>query len=87
MNIVQKTKKNLLLYVKPVCIGEGAFLGVGVVIGPGVQVKSAATIDGGMYLYPNQIYEGRCRHTSTTSENAKPTIPGENLGAASEGES
>jgi len=52
-HLIKPTKKNLLLYVKPVQIGAQAFVGAGTVIGPGVTVNDGAFVAIGSHLYPN----------------------------------
>jgi hypothetical protein len=52
-HLIKPTRKNLLLYVKPVEIGSQAFIGAGTVIGPGVTVKDGAFVAIGSHLYPD----------------------------------
>jgi hypothetical protein len=54
-HLIRKTKDNLLLYVKPIRIEDGAFIGGYSILGPGVRVKSGANIAGDSRGYPNSV--------------------------------
>jgi hypothetical protein len=52
-HLVKKTRKNVLLYVRRVTVGAGAFIGAGAIIGPGAVVEEGAILDAGVHVYPN----------------------------------
>jgi hypothetical protein len=54
-HLIRKTKDNLLLYVKPIRIESGAFVGGYSILGPGVRIKAGANLDGEARGYPNQV--------------------------------
>ncbi|MDB4968628.1 MAG: hypothetical protein JWN44_4317 [Myxococcales bacterium] len=54
-HLIRKSKDNLLLYVKPICIESDAFVGGYSIFGPGVRIKAGANIDGEARGYPNQV--------------------------------
>jgi hypothetical protein len=49
-----KGKPGLILFVKPIVIGAGAFVGAGTVLGPGVRVAAGTMVAAGTHVYPNQ---------------------------------
>lgn len=51
-HLIKRTRKNVLLYVKRVTIGDGVFLGAGCIIGPGVTIEDGAVVDAGAHLHP-----------------------------------
>lgn len=51
-HVIKPTKDNLLLLVRKVRIGDGAFIGAGAVLGPGVKVEPKAFVRAGAHLYP-----------------------------------
>lgn len=53
-HIIKPKRQNLLLYVKPIAIGEGAFIGSGSCIGAGVVVKPNGYLEAGSEVHPNQ---------------------------------
>jgi hypothetical protein len=61
-HLVKKTRKNVLLFVKRVTLGSGAFIGAGAIIGPGAVVEEGAILDAGVHIYPNARV-GRTKRT------------------------
>lgn len=57
-HIIKPTRKNLLLYVKRIRIGEGCFVGAGTVIAPGVTIPAGSYVAAGSELHPNVTAEG-----------------------------
>jgi len=53
-HLISPKKGQLILFVKPICIGRGAFVGAGTVLGPGVLVHSGKLVPAGKIVYPNQ---------------------------------
>ena len=53
-HIIKPKKQNLLLYVKRIEIGEGAFIGSGCYIGAGVTVAPEGYLEAGSEIHPNQ---------------------------------
>jgi acetyltransferase-like isoleucine patch superfamily enzyme len=53
-HVVKPRKNNLMLYVKPIEIGEGAFIGAGCNLGPGAIVAANAFLPTKTDLFPNQ---------------------------------
>ena len=43
----------LKLVIKKIKIGEGAFVGAGTVLAPGVEIEAGALVKAGTYLYPD----------------------------------
>ena len=80
-HIIKKSRRDLLLFVKPVKIGAGVFIGVGVVMGPGVTIEANASIDGGMYLYPNRVYSGKCRRQPHAASHDEPVVEHQGSGS------
>ncbi len=58
-HLVKRTRKNILLYVKRIEIGDRAFIGAGARIGPGVVIGPDAEIEGGSVLYPRTHVKAR----------------------------
>lgn len=52
-HVIKPRRDNLLLLVKPITIGSGAFIGAGAVLGPGVEVEPGAFVEAGAHLHPN----------------------------------
>ena len=53
-HIIKPKRQNLLLYVKQIKIGEGAFIGSGSYIGAGVTVTAEGYLEAGSEIHPNQ---------------------------------
>lgn len=53
-HIIQPKASGLLLLVRRVEIGAGAFIGAGGYIGPGVRIEAGAVIEAGARLKPNE---------------------------------
>jgi hypothetical protein len=53
-HVITPKKGKLLLYVKPVCIGTGAFVGAGTVFGPGARVYDGVMVAADTRVFPNQ---------------------------------
>src|SRR5262249_19077251 len=53
-HVISRTKDKLVLYVKPIVIGDGAFVGAGSVLGPGTRVGEGKLVAAGTHVYPNQ---------------------------------
>lgn len=70
-HLIKRTRKNILLYVKRITIGDGVFLGAGAVIGPGVHIEAGAAIDIGEHLYPRtRVTRDRQKRTRATDTRA-----------------
>jgi hypothetical protein len=54
-HVIRPSKDGLVLYVKPICIEAGAFVGAYSILGPGVRVKGRAFVPGGAHGHPNQV--------------------------------
>jgi hypothetical protein len=52
-HVIKPRRDNLLLLVKRVRIDDGAFVGAGSVLGPGVHVHAGAIVEAGQHVYPN----------------------------------
>ncbi|HVH44694.1 MAG TPA: DapH/DapD/GlmU-related protein [Labilithrix sp.] len=53
-HVIKPSRENLFLYVKKVKIGDGAFIGAGSYIGPGVVVEARAMVPVATNVYPKQ---------------------------------
>lgn len=53
-HVIRPTRDNLLLFVKRVRIDDGAFIGAGSYLGPGVVVESRAMVPAGSHVMPRQ---------------------------------
>lgn len=53
-HIIKPRRGNLMLYLKPITIGDGSFIGAGSYIGPGVTVAAGSFLAASSELYPNQ---------------------------------
>ena len=70
-HLIKRTRKNILLYVKRITIGDGVFVGAGAVIGPGVHIEAGATIDVGEHLYPRtRVARDRRKRTRASDTRA-----------------
>jgi len=54
-HVIRPMKRNLFLYVKPICIETGAFVGGYTILGPGVKVTRGVNVPGDTRGYPNQV--------------------------------
>lgn len=66
-HLIKRTRKNILLYLKRVEIGDRVFLGAGVRIGPGAVVGDDAVLGGGVILYPRSTVKAREKVPAETS--------------------
>jgi hypothetical protein len=53
-HVITPGKRKLILYVKPISVEEGAFVGAGAVLGPGAVVRRSKLVAAGTHVYPNQ---------------------------------
>ncbi|MBE9029699.1 acyl transferase [filamentous cyanobacterium LEGE 11480] len=53
-HVVKPRKDNLMLYVKPISIGDNAFIGAGCNLGPGATVATDTMLPTKTDLFPNQ---------------------------------
>jgi hypothetical protein len=53
-HVISRSKDKLVLYVKPIVVGDGAFVGACSVIGPGARIAPGKLIVAGSHVYPNQ---------------------------------
>ncbi|NJN86348.1 MAG: acyl transferase [Leptolyngbyaceae cyanobacterium SL_7_1] len=53
-HIIKPRRQDLMLYVKPVKIGNGVFLGAGSHVAPGVVIADGTYLPVATHLYPNQ---------------------------------
>ncbi|MGD1949226.1 MAG: acyltransferase [Leptolyngbyaceae cyanobacterium] len=52
-HIVKPRRENLMLYLKPITIGDNSFIGAGSSIGPGATIKANSYLEAGSEIYPN----------------------------------
>ncbi|MGD1854067.1 MAG: acyltransferase [Leptolyngbyaceae cyanobacterium] len=52
-HIVKPRRDNLMLYVKPITIGDGSFIGAGSYIGPGAKIADGSCLAARSEVYPN----------------------------------
>ena len=52
-HIVKPRRGNLMLYLKPIVIGDGSFIGAGSYIGPGATITAGSYLEAGSEIYPN----------------------------------
>ncbi|ESA35278.1 maltose o-acetyltransferase [Leptolyngbya sp. Heron Island J] len=53
-HVIKPRRHNLMLYLKPITIGEGSFIGAGSYIGPGATVAAGSFLTAGSEIYPNE---------------------------------
>ncbi len=53
-HIVKPRRDNLMLYLKPITIGDDSFIGAGSYIGPGATITAGSFLAAGSELYPNK---------------------------------
>jgi hypothetical protein len=53
-HVISRTKDKLILYVKPIVVEDGAFVGAGAVLGPGTRIAAGKLVAAGTHVYPNQ---------------------------------
>ncbi|MEM9905567.1 MAG: acyl transferase [Cyanobacteria bacterium P01_D01_bin.44] len=53
-HVIKPKRQDLMLYVKPIQIGAGAFVGAGSHLGPGVVVEAGGYLSAGSDVYPNR---------------------------------
>lgn len=56
-HVIRHGKQNMLLYVRPVRIGDGVFIGAGSAIGPGAVIGAGARLDAETRVYPMQVVD------------------------------
>lgn len=54
-HVIRHGKHGLILYVRPVRVGEGVFIGAGSAIGPGAVIRPGARLDAETRVYPMQV--------------------------------
>lgn len=54
-HVIRHGKQGLILYVRPVTIGDGVFIGAGSAIGPGAVIRSGARLDAETRVYPMEV--------------------------------
>lgn len=52
-HIIKPRRDNLMLYLKPIAIGNGSFIGAGSYIGPGATITAGSYLEAGSEIYPN----------------------------------
>lgn len=52
-HIVKPRRNNLMLYLKPINIGDGSFIGAGSYIGPGATITAGSYLAARSEIYPN----------------------------------
>ncbi|MEL6937438.1 MAG: acyl transferase [Cyanobacteria bacterium J06607_17] len=57
-HVIKPRHDNLMLYVKPITIGDGSFIGAGSDIGPGATVTAGSYLPARSELYPNGTVGG-----------------------------
>ncbi|MEM9266428.1 MAG: DapH/DapD/GlmU-related protein [Cyanobacteria bacterium P01_F01_bin.13] len=56
-HIVKPRRDNLMLYLKPITIGDNSFIGAGSYIGPGVTVTAGSYLEAGSKIYPHETID------------------------------
>jgi hypothetical protein len=56
-HVIRHGKQSMLLYVRPVRIGDGVFIGAGSAIGPGAVIGAGARLDAETRVYPMQVVD------------------------------
>jgi hypothetical protein len=54
-HVIRHGKQHLLLYVRPVTIGDGVFVGAGSAIGPGAVIRPGVRLDAETRVYPMEV--------------------------------
>lgn len=54
-HVIRHGKQHLLLYVRPVKIGDGVFVGAGSAIGPGAVIQPGVRLDAETRVYPMEV--------------------------------
>ncbi|MEO0432736.1 MAG: acyl transferase [Cyanobacteria bacterium J06656_5] len=57
-HIIKPRRDNLMLYVKPITIGDGSFIGAGSYLGPGATVTAGSYLTARSEIYPNVTVDG-----------------------------
>lgn len=52
-HIIKPRRDNLMLYLKPITIEDGSFIGAGSYIGPGATITAGSFLAAGSEIYPN----------------------------------
>lgn len=52
-HIIKPRRDNLMLYLKPITIGDGSFIGAGSYVGPGATIAAGSYLEAGSEIYPN----------------------------------
>ncbi len=56
-HIIKPRRDNLMLYLKPITIGDHSFIGAGSYIGPGATVAVGSYLKAGSEIYPNSTVD------------------------------
>ncbi len=56
-HVIKPRRTNVLLVVRKVTVGSGAFVGAGVVLAPGATVAPGAFVEAGTHVYPGERVE------------------------------
>lgn len=57
-HIVKPRRDNLMLYVKPIAIGDDSFIGAGSYLGPGATIMPGSCLAARSEIYPNTTIDG-----------------------------
>lgn len=86
-HVIKPRRDNLLLLVKRVRIDDGAFVGAGSVLGPGVHVHAGAIVEAGQHVYPNtEVTPEASREAMRATARARAEAKRAKLDAAPEAE-
>jgi acetyltransferase-like isoleucine patch superfamily enzyme len=53
-HVIRRSRENLVLFVKPVTIGEGTLVGGHAVLGPGSRVEAGIALEAGAWVFPTE---------------------------------
>ncbi|NEQ53757.1 MAG: acyl transferase [Leptolyngbya sp. SIO3F4] len=57
-HIIKPRRDNLMLYLKPITIENGSFIGAGSYIGPGTTITAGSYLEADSKIYPNTTING-----------------------------
>ncbi|NEZ55310.1 acyltransferase [Adonisia turfae] len=63
-HIIKPRRDNLMLYLKPITIGDGSFIGAGSYIGPGAMITAGSYLEAGSEIYPNSTVNSAEEHSA-----------------------